>query len=148
MRQDQLAPGSGRMPVAERLPIGESTAPQVALALLAHAGHVEIGVAEHAGIVSGSDRRPRYTGPPEYPMRLANAHIPYRAYWRTPFCKWQGSLANANAIVLAAEAAKKALGARKIATSSIDTVTLGMTVLQKHQLYGGPWLAALIGAEA
>lgn len=81
-------------------------------------------------------------------MRFIKSFVPYGAYWSTPFCKWQGSLSHLNAIVLAADTAKKALAHRKIATDSIDAIALGMTVLQKHQLYGGPWLAALIGAEA
>lgn len=33
---------------------------------------------------------------------MANAFIPYGAYWSTPFAKWQGSLANLNSIRLAA----------------------------------------------
>src|SRR5258705_13971511 len=81
-------------------------------------------------------------------MRFTKSFVPYGAYWSTPFCKWQGSLSHLNAIALAADTAKKALADRKIATGSIDTVTLGMTVLQKHQLYGGPWLPALVGAQA
>ena len=80
-------------------------------------------------------------------MRFENAWIPYGAYWSTPFAKWQGSLQNLNAISLAAETAKSALAARSIPASAFDGVTLGMTVLQKSQLYGGPWLAAMIGAE-
>lgn len=80
-------------------------------------------------------------------MRFAKSFVPYGAYWSTPFCKWQGSLSHLNAIVLAADTARNALANRKIAVGSIDSITLGMTVLQKHQLYGGPWLAAMIGAE-
>jgi len=81
-------------------------------------------------------------------MRFIKSFVPYGAYWSTPFCKWQGSLSHINAIALAADATKKGLAERKIATGSIDSIALGMTVLQKHQLYGGPWLAAMIGAEA
>ncbi len=81
-------------------------------------------------------------------MRFKGSYIPYGAYWSTPFAKWQGSLSNVNAIVLAADTAKKALAHRKIGIEGIDAVSLGMTVLQKHQLYAGPWLSALIGAEA
>ncbi len=79
-------------------------------------------------------------------MRFANSFVPYGAYWSTPFCKWQGSLSHLNAIALAAETARNTLAGRKISTGSIDSITLGMTVLQKHQLYGGPWFAAMIGA--
>ena len=80
-------------------------------------------------------------------MRFAKAFVPYGAYWSTPFCKWQGSFSHLNAIAFAADTSKKALAARKIDPTALDGLALGITVLQKHQLYGGPWLAAQIGAE-
>ena len=42
-------------------------------------------------------------------MRFAKSFVPYGAYWSTPFCKWQGSLAHLNATALGAESAKRAL---------------------------------------
>lgn len=81
-------------------------------------------------------------------MRFIKSFVPYGAYWSTPFAKWQGSLSHLNAISLAADTAKRAMADRKIAPGSIDAISLGMTVLQKSQLYGGPWFAAMIGAEA
>jgi len=81
-------------------------------------------------------------------MRFHKSFIPYGAYWSTPFCKWQGSLSHLNAIALAATTTKQALADRKLETRTVDSISLGMTVLQKHQLYAGPWFAALIGAEA
>lgn len=80
-------------------------------------------------------------------MRFQRAFVPYGAYWSTPFCKWQGSLAHLNAISFAADTTKSALAQRKIDVKALDGVVLGMTVLQKHQLYGAPWFAAMIGAE-
>ncbi len=80
-------------------------------------------------------------------MRFENAFIPYGAYWSTPFCKWQGRFSHLNAIVLAADSARRALTERRIDPRSLDAVALGTTVLQKHTLYGGPWLTAMIGAE-
>lgn len=80
-------------------------------------------------------------------MRFDDCFVPYGAYWSTPFCKWQGSLAHLNAIALAADTTKRALAERKIDPAKIDGIALGYSVLQKHQLYGGPWFAALIGAE-
>jgi acetyl-CoA acetyltransferase len=81
-------------------------------------------------------------------MRFVKSFVPYGAYWSTPFCKWQGSLSHANAITLAADTARRALEQRKITIAGLDAIALGMTVLQKHQLYGGPWFAGLLGAEA
>ncbi len=80
-------------------------------------------------------------------MRFDKSFIPYGAYWSTPFCKWQGSLATVNSVPLAAQAARKALARRDIPTAALERVVLGMTVPQKHTLYGAPWLAAMIGAE-
>jgi len=80
-------------------------------------------------------------------MRFEKAYIPYGGYWSTPFCKWQGSLATIHAIPLAAQTARKALAERDIPAEKLDGVVLGITVPQQHTLYGGPWLAALIGNE-
>jgi acetyl-CoA acetyltransferase family protein len=80
-------------------------------------------------------------------MRFEKAFVPYGAYWSTPFSKWQGSLAHLHAIRFAADVAGKFLAARGIDPTTLDGVALGMTVLQKHQLYGGPWFAAQIGAQ-
>ena len=80
-------------------------------------------------------------------MRFEKSFIPYGAYWSTPFTKWQGSLSSVNAIVLAAQAARKALAERDVPIGELDGLTLGMTVPQKTGLYGGPWLSAMIGSE-
>jgi acetyl-CoA acetyltransferase len=79
-------------------------------------------------------------------MKFQNVFIPYGGYWSSPFVRWQGTLANAHPILLAAETAKRALKERNIAPDIFDAVFLGMTVPQKHSFYGAPWLAAEIGA--
>ncbi|MBI5652190.1 MAG: thiolase family protein [Chloroflexi bacterium] len=79
-------------------------------------------------------------------MKFQNVFIPFGGYWSSPFARWQGSLANAHPILLAAETAKRALKERNIAPDIFDAVFLGMTVPQKHSFYGAPWLAAEIGA--
>jgi hypothetical protein len=38
---------------------------------------------------------------------LTKAYIPYRGYFSSPFARWQGTLANENAISLAAETSKR-----------------------------------------
>jgi acetyl-CoA acetyltransferase family protein len=80
-------------------------------------------------------------------MFFQKAYIPYKGYWSTPFCRWQGSFAHLNAVPFAAEVAVRALEERGISPKVLDGVFLGLTVPQKHAFYGGPWLAALIGAE-
>ena len=79
-------------------------------------------------------------------MSLDNATIPYGAYWSTPFCRWQGRLAELHAVELAARVSKRALALRGIPVESFDALTFGITVHQRHSFYGAPWLAALIGA--
>ena len=80
-------------------------------------------------------------------MRFQKTYIPYGAYWSTPFAKWQGSLANLNAVPFAATVARDAMASRSIAPSDINGMVLGMTVPQHHSMYGGPWAAAMLGAE-
>jgi len=79
-------------------------------------------------------------------MSLQKVFIPYGAYWSSPFCRWQGSLAPFNSIELAAQVARRALTERKIAPERFDAIVLGFTVMQRHCFYGAPWLSALLGA--
>ncbi len=73
------------------------------------------------------------------------AHIPYGAYWSTPFARWQGSFANLHSVEFAAHVAKQELARRKIAPEAFDYGVLGITVLQKQTFYGLPWFAGLAG---
>ncbi len=77
---------------------------------------------------------------------LSKAFIPYGGYYCTPFARWQGSLANANAITLGAETAKRWMAARSWDPRMLDYLILGITIGQPKVFYGGPWAAALIGA--
>jgi acetyl-CoA acetyltransferase len=79
-------------------------------------------------------------------MFFQKAYIPYKGYWSTPFCRWQGSFAHLSAVPFAAEIAVRALGERDISPQVFDGLYLGITVPQKHTFYGGPWLTGLIGA--
>lgn len=79
-------------------------------------------------------------------MRFENTFIPYGCYWSTPFVRWQGSFANTHPFHLAADTATRALKERNISPEMFDALFLGLTVPQKHSFFGGPWLAAMIGA--
>jgi len=79
---------------------------------------------------------------------LTKAFIPYRGYYSTPFSRWQGSLANEHAIVLAAETSKRFLAERKWDAGMFDYLILGMTIGQPQWFYGSPWAAALLGAAS
>ena len=75
------------------------------------------------------------------------AFMPYSTYWSTPFAKWQGSLANMNALHLAALCGKEALARRKFPMEQIDLGILGVTNPQKGGFYGLPWVTGMIGLE-
>ena len=76
---------------------------------------------------------------------LEKAYIPYGGYYSSPFCRWQGSLANENAITLGAATAKRWLAHKKWDPKIIDYLILGITIHQHRAFYGSPWAAALMG---
>ncbi|MBT8342315.1 MAG: thiolase family protein [Desulfatitalea sp.] len=79
---------------------------------------------------------------------LSNAFIPYKGYYSSPFARWQGAMANENAIELGAATAKRWLAGKAWDPKMFDYVLVGVTVGQPKQFYAGPWAAALIGADA
>lgn len=80
-------------------------------------------------------------------MKFENVFVPYRSYWSTPFCRWQGSLAGEHPLKLAAVCAAKSLAKSGCAATRLQGIHFGMTVPQAQSFYGAPWLAALIGAN-
>jgi len=78
---------------------------------------------------------------------LTKAFIPYKGYYSSPFARWQGTLANENAIVFGAETSKRWMTEKGWDPATIDYVVLGMTIGQPKFFYGSPWAAALMGAE-
>lgn len=76
--------------------------------------------------------------------RLTKAFIPYKGYYSSPFCRWQGSLANENAIVLGAVTANRWFKWRKIDPTIIDYFYYGITVAQHHMFYSHTWAAAMV----
>jgi len=77
---------------------------------------------------------------------LTKAFIPYQGYYSTPFARWQGSLANENAITLGASTSQRWLAEKDWDPKMYDYLILGITVGQPKFFYGGPWASALIGA--
>jgi acetyl-CoA C-acetyltransferase len=77
---------------------------------------------------------------------LNKAYIPYGGYYSTPFARWQGSLANANAITLGAATAKRWMEGKAWDPKILDYLILGITIGQPKVFYGGPWASALTGA--
>ena len=78
---------------------------------------------------------------------LEKVYIPYGGYFSSPFSRWQGTLANDNSITLGAATAKRWLEQKNWDPKIFDYFYLGITVHQLAGFYGGPWSAALTGAE-
>ena len=78
---------------------------------------------------------------------LKNAFIPYKGYYSSPFSRWQGSLQNANSIVLGATTAKRWLETKGWDPQMYEYVVFGNTIGQHHQFYAGTWATALMGAK-
>lgn len=79
-------------------------------------------------------------------LKFTKAFIPYKGYYSTPFCKWQGSLANENAIELGAKTSKRWFESREIDQTELDYLYLGITIGQKSVFYGATWAAFMMGA--
>ncbi len=77
---------------------------------------------------------------------LTKAYIPYKGYYSTPFCRWQGSMANEHSILLAAATSRRWLAEKNWDPTLFDYLFLGITIGQPQWFYGSPWAAALIGA--
>ena len=77
---------------------------------------------------------------------LVKVFVPYKGYYSTPFCRWQGSLSNENSIVLGGNTSKRWLSHKSWDPQIFDYLILGITVSQKHQFFAASWAAALMGA--
>ncbi len=73
------------------------------------------------------------------------AYIPYKGYWCSPFCRWQGSLQNQNATELAAAAAKRFFELRGLSPDIFDGLIYGATIPQPQWFFDVPYLATMIG---
>ena len=74
-----------------------------------------------------------------------NAYIPYKGYYSTPFCRWQGSMQNANSIELGALTARRwFLEKKKFDPAIIDYLYFGITIPQHHVFYGHTWSGAIL----
>jgi hypothetical protein len=63
---------------------------------------------------------------------LTKAYVPYRGYYSTPFIRWQGTLANENAILLGAKTSKRFIESRGWDPLVFDYAIVGSTVYQKQ----------------
>ncbi|MFH1152926.1 MAG: thiolase family protein [Pseudomonadota bacterium] len=73
------------------------------------------------------------------------AFIPYKGYYSTPFCRWQGSLANENAIEFGSRMSRAWFEKSNADLNAVDYLVFGNTIGQHHQFYASPWASALLG---
>jgi acetyl-CoA acetyltransferase len=76
---------------------------------------------------------------------FTKAYIPYNGYYSTPFCRWQGSMQNENAIELGAKTARRwFLEKKKIDPAILDYLYFGITIHQHHLFYSHNWSAGML----
>ncbi|MFC1535396.1 thiolase family protein [Thermodesulfobacteriota bacterium] len=75
---------------------------------------------------------------------LTKAYIPYGGYYSSPFCRWQGQMANENSIVLGANTAKRWFASRDLEPSIVEYLYYGMTVAQNRTFYSHNWASAIL----
>jgi acetyl-CoA acetyltransferase len=74
-----------------------------------------------------------------------NVYVPYRGYYSTPFCRWQGSMQNENSIELGATTARRwFLERKKFDPTVIDYLYFGITVAQHYLFFGHTWSGAIL----
>ena len=75
------------------------------------------------------------------------AFIPYKGYYSTPFCRWQGGMANENAIVLAANTAKRWFAEKAFDVTMLDYMYFGITIGQPGLFYSHNWAAGMLADD-
>ncbi|PKN66827.1 MAG: acetyl-CoA acetyltransferase [Deltaproteobacteria bacterium HGW-Deltaproteobacteria-15] len=75
---------------------------------------------------------------------LTKAFIPYGGYYSSPFCRWQGSMANENAISLAAKTARNWFLNKKLDPTVLEYMYFGITIAQYQLFYSHTWAAAML----
>jgi acetyl-CoA acetyltransferase family protein len=78
-------------------------------------------------------------------VAYTKAYIPYGGYYSTPFCRWQGSMQNDNAVSLGATTARRwFVEKRKLDPTMIDYLYFGATVAQNHWFCAHNWAGAIL----
>jgi acetyl-CoA acetyltransferase len=75
---------------------------------------------------------------------LTRAFIPYNGYYSSPFSRWQGTMANENAIVLGARTARNWMLSKNLDPGVLDYLYYGTTIAQHYMFYSHNWAAAML----
>lgn len=78
-------------------------------------------------------------------MRLDNVAVPLGFAWSSPFCRWQGPLAEMSSVDLAVDVTVRALRNRRLPAEEISHIAFGRTVPQPYGFFGATTIAARIG---
>ncbi|MFC7550767.1 thiolase family protein [Plantactinospora sp. GCM10030261] len=81
-------------------------------------------------------------------MRLSDVAIPLDLAWSSPFCRWQGELAEMSSVDLAVDVAGRALAAREFDVDEVSHVAFGTTVPQPTSFYGVTTITPRLGMAA
>jgi acetyl-CoA acetyltransferase family protein len=75
---------------------------------------------------------------------LTKAYIPYGGFYSSPFCRWQGKMANENAIELGAKTARRWFLSRDLDPTVIEYLYYGITVSQHYMFHSHNLAAAML----
>jgi acetyl-CoA acetyltransferase family protein len=75
---------------------------------------------------------------------LTKAFIPYKGYYSSPFCRWQGGMANENPIDLGAKTARNWFLSRKLDPTVLDYLYYGTTIAVPKLFYSHTLAAAML----
>ena len=75
---------------------------------------------------------------------LTKAYIPYKGYYSSPFCRWQGQLAAENSITLGAETARRWFAHADIDPTVLEYLYYGATVIASRTFYAHTWASSII----
>ena len=75
---------------------------------------------------------------------LSEAYIPYGGYYSSPFCRWQGKMANENAIELGANTARSWFLSRDLDPTVVEYLYYGITISQHYMFHSHNWAAGML----
>ena len=75
---------------------------------------------------------------------LTKAYIPYGGFYSSPFCRWQGKMANENAIELGAKTARRWFSSRDLDPTVVEYLYYGITVSQHYMFHSHNLAAAML----
>jgi acetyl-CoA acetyltransferase family protein len=75
---------------------------------------------------------------------LTKAYIPYGGYYSSPFCRWQGKMANENAVELGANTARRWFSSRDLDPTVVEYLYYGITVAQHYMFHSHNWAAGML----